>query len=93
MDCYNIPKMVDGDSVTPFNCPLPVNGTGTSNSSSSDDAFSSTEMPLYFWLTAPIATFLYACIFIVGVIGNLLVCYVVAAYKDMRDNIFHIFLA
>ncbi|OQV25949.1 putative Growth hormone secretagogue receptor type 1 [Hypsibius exemplaris] len=56
-------------------------------------AAASSESEMYFWLSAPIVTFMYACIFVVGVIGNLLVCYVVVAYKDMRVNVFHIFLA
>lgn len=71
--------------------PTELNTISPSDSIADGDA--TAEIDLFFWLSAPIVTFLYACIFVIGVIGNLLVCYVVAAYKDMRDNIFHIFLA
>ena len=39
-------------------------------------------------------TFLiYVFMLVVGVPGNLLVCYAVLAFKDMRNNTFHLFLA
>ena len=58
----------------------------TLNVTSSDSA----KLPAYFHA---IATILYACIFVLGVVGNFLVFYVVLKFKDMRDNIFHVFLA
>lgn len=72
-----------------------IHCTGNNNCNDDTDADNSREMDLmlYFYLISPAVTLFYAGIFVVGVIGNFLVCYVVAKYKDMRDNIFHIFLA
>ncbi|XP_055329195.1 orexin receptor type 2-like isoform X2 [Paramacrobiotus metropolitanus] len=78
----------------PVNGSMMVNLTNASTTPNDNETVEhSGEMYPHYYLIASIATVLYAGIFIVGVIGNLLVCYVVAAYKDMRDNIFHIFLA
>ena len=88
MDCSN------NSGIDSFNCSLDHGKSELwSNGTSSSELDGSRGTDLFFWLSAPFVTFLYACIFVIGVIGNLLVCYVVVAYKDMRDNIFHIFLA
>ncbi|GAU92966.1 hypothetical protein RvY_04976 [Ramazzottius varieornatus] len=61
-------------------------GDGDDNSTSASPA----RLPLYFHV---VTTTIYLFIFVVGAVGNFLVFFVVLKYKDMRDNIFHIFLA